>query len=306
MDGSCLKGKRLLGALKILNLSFCEQLRSLGGFDQLPALEKLIVTNCINLVEVCESIEQCFELVLIDFSYCNKLKELPRNMSMLKKVKMLLLKGCNLGESQINTRDMDSSEKLKTTNLGINTITTYSVVQHAIPSDLKFLTVSLPRSLVSLALQNNKLSTESFPIDFSSLFMLEELYLDDNPIVSLPSCVRSLPRIKILSMQNCEKLVSLENPPHTLRELMLVSDYRPALRKVLFNHNMSPLKFYIEWRMFAPSSFEIEGVVKIQPMTSVEKMLLRCLGWIELNFLKERCLRTDSVSRGIEESEIQV
>ncbi|CAH1420034.1 unnamed protein product [Lactuca virosa] len=34
------KKKLLLGSLKILDFSFCEQLRSLGDFDQLPALER--------------------------------------------------------------------------------------------------------------------------------------------------------------------------------------------------------------------------------------------------------------------------
>ncbi|KAL4561978.1 hypothetical protein LXL04_034164 [Taraxacum kok-saghyz] len=91
--------KRLLGSLKILNLSFCEQLYSVGGFDQLPALERLIVTKCIGLREVCESIAQCGELVLVDLSYCNKLEKLSKIIVMLKKVKTLLLEGCTLDES---------------------------------------------------------------------------------------------------------------------------------------------------------------------------------------------------------------
>ncbi|KAI3510917.1 hypothetical protein L1887_18056 [Cichorium endivia] len=99
LDGCCVKHKMFLGSLKILNLSFCEQLVSLGGFDELPALERLIVTNCIGLCEVSESIEQCVELVFVDLSYCIKLEKLPRILGMLKKVKTLLLEGCNLGES---------------------------------------------------------------------------------------------------------------------------------------------------------------------------------------------------------------
>ncbi|XP_052622743.1 disease resistance protein RUN1-like [Lactuca sativa] len=60
--GSFSKDKWLLGSLKILNLSSCEQLRSLVGFDHLPVLEKLILRGCIGLFDVCESIEQCVEL----------------------------------------------------------------------------------------------------------------------------------------------------------------------------------------------------------------------------------------------------
>ncbi|CAI9269647.1 unnamed protein product [Lactuca saligna] len=99
LDGYCLKDKRVLGSLKILNLSFCEQLVSLGGFDEIPTLERLIVTNCIGLREVCESIEQCVELVLVDLSFCIKIEKLSRIVCVLKKVKTLLLEGCNLGES---------------------------------------------------------------------------------------------------------------------------------------------------------------------------------------------------------------
>nr|KAJ0224236.1 hypothetical protein LSAT_V11C100039960 [Lactuca sativa] len=76
----------------------------------------------------------------------------------------------------------------------------------------------LPRTigiLKKLSLANNNLSTESFPMDFSWLSMLKRLYLDGNPIVSLPRCVRSLPRINWLSMVNCNMLTSLEHPPHT-------------------------------------------------------------------------------------------
>nr|GEU70841.1 hypothetical protein [Tanacetum cinerariifolium] len=108
--GSCSKDKRSLGSLKILDLSFCEQLLCLGGFFELPSLERLIVTNCIHLVEVCELIEQCAELSLINLSYCNKLKKLPTSLGKLEKVKTLLLDGCDLHEPPVEMRGMDSQE----------------------------------------------------------------------------------------------------------------------------------------------------------------------------------------------------
>ncbi|CAI9269561.1 unnamed protein product [Lactuca saligna] len=97
--GSCSEDKRLLGSLKILNLSFCEQLHSLSGFDHLPSLERLILKGCIGLLEICVSDEQCLELILVDLSYCNKLEKLPRIIGMLKRVKRLFLNGCYLSES---------------------------------------------------------------------------------------------------------------------------------------------------------------------------------------------------------------
>ncbi|XP_023751051.1 disease resistance protein RPV1 [Lactuca sativa] len=275
------KDKRLLGSLKILNLSFCQQLRSLGGFDELPVLERLIVTNCINLLEVSESIEQCIQLFLIDLRYCNKLEKLP---STIKKVKTLLLDGCTLGESLV---DIDMDTKIS-----------FSPIPKTIPDDMKFLEISLPSSLVRLSLGNNNLSTESFPMDFRCLSMLRDLYLDDNLIISLPNCVKSLPRLEILSMRNCKMLTLVENPPHTLTHLNLISDYKPLLQKVVFDPDMSPLNFIVNWELSAPSSFEFEGMVKIQPIAGVEEKVLLTLGWTEVDFL--------NLNKGTEESKIQM
>ncbi|CAI9269597.1 unnamed protein product [Lactuca saligna] len=288
LSGSCIKEKRSLGSLKILNLSFCEKLRSLSGFDELPALERLIVRNCICLLEVCESIKQCFELNLIDLSYCIKLEKLPRSLGMLKKVKTLLLNGCHLGESRIENRDMNSLEMIKVNNIGINTKTSSS----AIPNDSKFFGLSLPRSLVTLSLEDNKLSTESFPMDFSYLSMLKELYLDYNPILSLPNCVRSLPRLEILSMTNCNMLTSVEHPPPTLTYLNLYSNCKPIVRKIVFDPEMFMLPFFILPSILATSSFEFEGMIKIQSMEGIEEKVLRSMGWTKLDFFNERRVQT--------------
>ncbi|KAL7615766.1 hypothetical protein Lser_V15G02979 [Lactuca serriola] len=311
------KDKRLIRSLKILNLSYCDQLHSLGGFDGLPALERLIATNCGGLVEVSKSIKECGRLVLIDLSNCEKLKKLPRNIGMLKKVETLLLEGCNLGESRVkNIGVMDTPEKLKAVNIGINRkLKAVSIGINRKPSssiiitmqsDLEYFRHVLPRSLLSLSLVDNNLFDRSFPRDLSFLSMLKELYLDGNPIVSMPSCVRTLPRLERLSMSNCKMLTSVERPPRTLRELILHFDSKPLLRKVVFDREMSPLKLSFDLRLFIPSSFEIEGIVKIQPMADVEEKVLLSLGWTNLDFLHGRRLQTDSSVRGSEESEIQM
>ncbi|XP_052627781.1 disease resistance protein RUN1 [Lactuca sativa] len=45
LNGSCSREKKLLGSLKILDLSFCEQLRRVGGFDELHALYEVVHRN---------------------------------------------------------------------------------------------------------------------------------------------------------------------------------------------------------------------------------------------------------------------
>ncbi|KAL7617094.1 hypothetical protein Lser_V15G02983 [Lactuca serriola] len=277
----------------------------LGGFDELPALERLVATHCIALLEVCESIEACIELVLIDVSYCSNLQTLPRTIGMLKKVKTLLLDGCNLGESRIEIKDMFSAELLKANNMGIITKNTSSAIPKGTPSCSKFFVISIPSSLVRLSLKNNNLSTESFPMDFSCLHMLKDLYLDGNPISVLPNCVKKLPRLEMLSVQRCKMLISIEHPPHTLRKLILNS-HKCLLRKIVFDPVMSPLELPSMFYVLAPSSFEIEGMVKIQSMAGVEDKVLHSLGWTKLDSLYGRRVGTYFENRGPEGSEIQM
>ncbi|KAL8262597.1 hypothetical protein R6Q59_023946 [Mikania micrantha] len=309
------KDKQLLRSLKILDLSFCEQLHSLGGFSELPALERLIVRSCISLIEVCESIEQCVELVYIDLCNCCKLKRVPVSIGKLTKVKTLLLDGCNIRESQIE----------------------------AIPSDSKFFVISLPKSLRTLSLANNNLSNECFPMDFSCLAMLEKLCLDNNPIVSMPGCVRSLPKLEKLSMTHCDKMISIEHPPRMLRELVIFSTQRNRTlpRKIKFDPEMSPLNLLNQsrstrilipryspslsvfnqfqfdpelsplifdgyWIIFPQSSFEIDGMVKIQGMTTVEEKVLHNLGWTNTKFTTEMLLETRQMHIGSDKSQKQM
>ncbi|KAL8262647.1 hypothetical protein R6Q59_023996 [Mikania micrantha] len=263
------KDKRLLGSLKILDLSFCELLHSVGGFYLLPALERLILENCTALIEVCESIEECDELVHIDLRYCYKLKKLPKSLCKLKKVQTLLLDGCTSCQAPIEMEN-----------------------EKVIPSVLNFTMIPLPSSLRILSLINNNLSNKCFPMDLSCLAMLEELYLDENPIVSMPNCVRTLPRLKLLSMNRCEDLASIENPPCTLSRLSLYPRYicKSSIRKIKFDLEMSPLTLLGYFVYLLPC--EIDGMLKIQDMAIVEEKVLHSLGWTYLKFTKELVVRT--------------
>ncbi|KAJ9558777.1 hypothetical protein OSB04_013391 [Centaurea solstitialis] len=240
------KNKPLLRSLKILNLSYCEQLGSLGGFSEFLALERLMLSNCISLIEVCESIEQCDGLEHIDLSYCKEVGKLLGTLGKVKNVKTLNLDGCNLGELPMEMRaDVEVREMLNGNNIGRNSSkTSSSAIVEAIPRALDSNLIYLPSSLVCLSLADNKLSNESFPKDMSSLSMLKELCLRGNDIVSLPTCVRTLPTLEILSIGKCPKLKTLEYPPRTLKHLMYGFSDDNAEGKVVFDRKMSPIKLY--------------------------------------------------------------
>ncbi|KAD5802419.1 hypothetical protein E3N88_13779 [Mikania micrantha] len=269
--GTSSNDKRLLGSLKILDLSNCKQLHSVGGFSELPALERLILKNCTGLIEVCESIEHCHDLVDIELSYCYKLRKFPKSMCKLKKHQMLRLDGCNSLESQTEMGNMK-----------------------AIPSDFKLIMIPLSSSLRILSITNNNLSNECFPKDWSCLAMLEVLHLCGNPIVSMPSCVRTLPRLVRLQMNDCDKLISIEHPPCTVTELSIdsIGKNNPSIRKIKFDPEMSALNLSVNVVGGLFSSFEIDGMVNIQGMTRVEEKVLHSLGWKDLEFTKEIVKKT--------------
>ncbi|KVI00474.1 hypothetical protein Ccrd_021278, partial [Cynara cardunculus var. scolymus] len=267
-----------LRSLKILNLSYCEQLRSLGGFSEFSALKRLILSNCTSLIEICESIEQCDGLELIDLSYCNEARKLVRTIGKVKNVKILNLDGCNLNEFPIEMSYLELPEMVKANNIVIHSQTSSSAIVEVIPRDFKSSGIYLPSSLVCLSLQHNHLSNESFPMDFSSLFILKELYLDGNDIVSMPSCVRTLHKLEKLSIEDCARLTTIEHPPRTLKHLIF--SVARKLGKVVFDQDMSPIKLS---GMRGAGSF-IEGMFKEEDMADVEEALLHSLGWTNLDF----------------------
>ncbi|XP_071733831.1 disease resistance protein RUN1-like isoform X2 [Rutidosis leptorrhynchoides] len=258
-------GQKLFGSLKFLNLSLCEHLERLGSFLELPILERLVVRNCISLTEICESLEQCSELVLIDLSNCNKLEKFPTAISKLKKLETLLVDGCNTCEYQLTVG----------------------------PSKINLFEISFLSSLVSLSLAHNNLSNESFPLDFSYLSMLKDLCLDGNPIVSMPNCVRSLIRLERLSMEDCDMLTLIEHPPSTLRVLIHGPSDQPLtdylLERIVFNPEMSPLLLITDLSLLETSSAVIvDGIVTKQPIADVDENVLNTLGWTDLDTIKRR------------------
>ncbi|KAJ9535878.1 hypothetical protein OSB04_un000966 [Centaurea solstitialis] len=254
---------------KILNLNYCEQLGSLGGFSEFLELERLMLSNCISLIEICESIEQCDGLDHIDLSYCKEVGKVLRTIGKVKNVKTLNLDGCNLSElSMVMRADVEVREMLNGNNIGMNSKTSSSAIVEAIPRALDSNLIYLPSSLVCLSLQHNNLSNESFPKDMSSLSMLKELYLDGNDIVSLPTCVRTLPTLEKLSIGGCPRLKTLEHPPHTLKELIYGFSEEMKEGKVVFDREMNTYGGSL-----------VEGLYKRVDTRDVEEEVLRSLGW---------------------------
>ncbi|XP_031380892.1 TMV resistance protein N-like isoform X2 [Punica granatum] len=69
---------KVAAKLKVLDLTECRHLTKTPDFSAFPALERLILRSCHNLVSVDPSIEQLSALVSLDIRGCTKLKYFPQ------------------------------------------------------------------------------------------------------------------------------------------------------------------------------------------------------------------------------------
>ncbi|KAK2993880.1 hypothetical protein RJ640_003992, partial [Escallonia rubra] len=103
-------GTKLLGCLKILDLSHCCGLTRTPDFSRLPILERLILKGCKSLIEVHESIGNLENsLVYLNLEDCTRLSKLPRNTAMLKVLEELIISGCwNLEEFPMGMEKLEA------------------------------------------------------------------------------------------------------------------------------------------------------------------------------------------------------
>ncbi|KAG5545357.1 hypothetical protein RHGRI_017732 [Rhododendron griersonianum] len=189
-----------LELLKILNLSHSHSLARTPDFRVLPNLEKLILEDCTS-----------------------NLRKLPRSIGMLKFLETLEISGCsNLENLPAEMVNIDSLTVLRAEN--VTGITQSPATIQNVKAWYSFIWLSplkpirnpdtswassLPRFLVKLNLEKCNLSDDAFPTDLSNLSLLRELDLSDNPIISLPDCIRGLTGLKILHVNWCTRLRSL-------------------------------------------------------------------------------------------------
>ncbi|KAF3776567.1 TMV resistance protein [Nymphaea thermarum] len=144
--------------LKILNVNG-DPMDVTPSFSYLPCLEKLMLTNCKELIEVHESIGSLKKLQFLKISGCTMLARLSNNICELRFLKSLDLKGCvnlsSLLEQLVN--HMELLEELCLDQTGIESLP-------------EALMAKLPTSLWSLSIKNCQ-SLKTIPESpISSLF----------------------------------------------------------------------------------------------------------------------------------------
>ncbi|KAM1413481.1 hypothetical protein ACFXTO_026073 [Malus domestica] len=213
-------GTRFLPRLKILNLSHSHGIRTTPDFSGLPNLERLILKDCINLVEVHESTGDLEKLLVLNLEGCKNLMKLP----ILRSIQDLILFGCSklvLGANTTATTDHLQATACEKKLILLSAKSWYSIWSWGSPrkniESSSFSLASLPHSLTSLHLGYCNLS--EIPSALTMLSSLEYLDLNDNPITSLPESMNNLVKLRSLAVDGCRNLTMLPELPHSLKRL---------------------------------------------------------------------------------------
>ncbi|KAJ6885457.1 TMV resistance protein N-like [Populus alba x Populus x berolinensis] len=202
LSRSCLvdawKGKLFLSKLKVLDLRHSRDLIRTPDLSGLPALEKLILEDCIRLVQIHNSIGDLQRLLILNLRNCSSLMELPEEISRLNSLQELVLDGCsNLDILNMELEHHQGRSLLQSDGIvaSASYITSLSLKlffpsRFSTRKMLRFTSSSLPRSL-------------------------EKLNLSGTTIRSLPESIKGLGLLRCLYLRNCTMLQAVpELPPH--------------------------------------------------------------------------------------------
>ncbi|KAK8307393.1 hypothetical protein V6Z12_D03G192400, partial [Gossypium hirsutum] len=209
------KDTECLPNLKILNLSHSHSLLKTPSFSGLPSLEKLMLKDCINLVEVDQSIGELKMLTFLNLKDCTSLRKLPRTIGSLISLEELILSGCSRLDDV--PRELHNMESLKVLNLDETAIyqsrlgLQWLLLKRS--RGLGFSWASLPGSLVKLSLESCKLSNDVMPNDLCNLASLKSLNLSRNPIHYLPESLKNLTKLDELLLTSCTELQMIPKLP---------------------------------------------------------------------------------------------
>ncbi|KAL3745478.1 hypothetical protein ACJRO7_014564 [Eucalyptus globulus] len=270
--------------LKVLDLSWCKNLRRTPNLSAFESLEILNLDFCSSLEEIHPSIWYIKTLVSLDAFGCHKLEKLPVRVGRMEESREL---PCYDKLAQL-PKSMGSFESLTRLNLSVTGIkelpefigsmkaleTLYAngYKLDCIPNSIGNLTSlthldlsfcsslrEIPNSIGKLAklqvLHVNKCKKlEGLPSDIGELVSLNKLYLEDSGIRGLPESISKLSSVQCLDVRGCKNLREIPTPPLSLTALHI--DFRtpslPFLSKLtllqeLTLFNLRPLECLSEF-----------------------------------------------------------
>ncbi|XP_023731175.1 probable disease resistance protein At4g19520 isoform X3 [Lactuca sativa] len=231
----------------------------------LPSLQILNLTDSHNLLEI-RNMSMIPHLETLILWNCHSLSRVCETIGDLTSLALLNMTGC---------RNLCKSEQMEASTSG------KGVAEQP--------TLFFPRSLHRLFLKDCDLEcTESFPLSFSIQLSLQYMNLGNSLFEFLPS-YDHLKNLRVLDLSLCSMLKQLLCLPSTLAELYVY--YCKSLEEISFqSHRFTLQEFGYEGCI---SLLEIEGFIKLVPVTKLEENDLGHMKWLKEYQNHEVCLVGD-------------
>ncbi|GMP39608.1 hypothetical protein CsSME_00010374 [Camellia sinensis var. sinensis] len=291
-------GTKLLRLLKILNLSHSHRLINTPDFSEIPNLERIILKDCINLIEVHESIGELSRLVLLNLKYCRRLRKLPQQICHLKFLKELILYGCselnqlptelgNLESLTVFNADKTAICQSQSTtdekNFWCSFFSSWVWKPRQCPNPISFSLASLSHSLLTFSLAHCNLSDDAMPRDIGVLSLLRNLNLSGNPICSIPDSINCLTQLQSLALDSCTRLQSLPELPMSLNDLDLFK-----CRSLEMVTNLPNILSSLDMILNSCDKLvEVQGLFKLVPIVNIDAQIINKLGLFNLEVIGE-------------------
>ncbi|GMY07828.1 TMV resistance protein N-like [Fagus crenata] len=210
------QGRKSLEKLKVIQLENSIELIETPDFTEIPNLEELVLENCINLPGVHPSIGVLKKLKVVSLKGCKNLKSLPSKFEM-ESLEILILSGCSkLKKFPELGRNMERVCKLCLDGTTITKLPTSIENLTGLASlklkDCKNL-VCVPSIIFNLKLLKDVdisgcSKFERLPENLGNAESVEELDVSGTAIRHVPSSIGLLENLRRLSFQGCKGLSS--------------------------------------------------------------------------------------------------
>ncbi|XP_031371698.1 uncharacterized protein LOC116187207 [Punica granatum] len=286
--------------LKVLNLTGCKSITKTPIFSECMILERLILENCENLVEIDSSIGKLKQLVHLNLNGCNSLKALPDELSSANALTEIVMKGngqsFNLQESitgltSLLVLEIDHVKIVdplctgKSESLERLTLSECTGIKE-LPESCQFF-----QSLVMLDLSRTEVT--KLPDSIGDMKKLKVINMEYSLISELPKSIGKLEKLEELLAKHCEGLQGeIPSEIGTLSSLIIldlsftrISSLPPTLSK-LSNLQTLNLEFCHELRELSvlPKSLvtlhvmskKLEELPDLLEMSSLTDLQLFC------------------------------
>ncbi|KAB2598577.1 protein suppressor of npr1-1 [Pyrus ussuriensis x Pyrus communis] len=233
-----------LTGLTVLDLYWCQELKSLPSSIHMGSLQTLRLSGCSNLEkfpdisdvmgnlsglyldstaikELPSSINKLTGLSVLDLSWCRELKSLPSSIYM-GSLQILNLSGCSNLEELPEILDIIENlsglyldgTAIKELPSSINKLMGPIVLNLSGCQELKSLTSIIHMGSLQTLYLSGCSNFEEFPDTSDVMEKLSNLYLGGTAIKELPSSINKLTGLTVLDLSGCRKLKSLPSSIH--------------------------------------------------------------------------------------------